>query len=258
MSATKLSLPGGYFNAYGGPVDELYYFRASETTYRPYASVAEANAAVTASLRSARTVNVAGKEYWWQPADTSDTGLVEKQSTGAAPDWIGTRVEKNSLVFDPADGRIYRAMQAVPAGGLAPHTDTAELYYKLVGGTNIPGFNPYDVTNALRVRVVQGTYNGVNELIRFQDAQGTLVEGQPAGSVLGMCFGFDIYDYHHKPGNSGQNAWSRNKRTSLGGGGSITTMFLVSADGSQHGAITLSNSGQLLFNGGLINVSPAQ
>ena len=53
----------------------FYFFQVDATTFRPYATVAEALATVPLGERTGRTINIAGREWWWVFGDTSDAGL---------------------------------------------------------------------------------------------------------------------------------------------------------------------------------------
>jgi hypothetical protein len=83
MAAYTLSLPGGYTNLTGGPVDEWYYFRINDSSTRPYNTKAEACARIPFAHRSGRTVSILGVEYWWLYSDVTDTGLVLKTATAS-------------------------------------------------------------------------------------------------------------------------------------------------------------------------------
>jgi hypothetical protein len=80
------SLGGGYVNTLGGPVDP-YYAQANGT---PWASLADACAAVPTNYRRSRTVNVGNVEYWWLAEDLSDNGLVLKTPAGTPGSGGGT------------------------------------------------------------------------------------------------------------------------------------------------------------------------
>ena len=54
-----------------------YFYRENATSFRPYTSLAEANASVPRAARLGRTVQVNGKEWWWIFSD-ADAGLIEK------------------------------------------------------------------------------------------------------------------------------------------------------------------------------------
>ncbi|MCC2547726.1 hypothetical protein LJY25_14820 [Hymenobacter sp. BT175] len=97
MGYTRFTNAGGIVNNYGGPVDEYYYFRLSETLYRPYADLTEARATVPVAFRSGRTVNIGGTEYWWKHGATADEQLVAKGGGGGDVD---------QAEFDALDSRV--------------------------------------------------------------------------------------------------------------------------------------------------------
>ncbi|MVN77732.1 hypothetical protein GO988_15470 [Hymenobacter sp. HMF4947] len=101
------TLPGGYVNSLGGPADAYYAHRDGT----PYATAAEACAAVPVPARKSRTVNVAGLEYQWL-SDTSDAGLKLKV---AAPGVGG-----NVIALSGAGvAQVYESLGAYAAVGSA-------------------------------------------------------------------------------------------------------------------------------------------
>ncbi|ALW86338.1 hypothetical protein AUC43_15345 [Hymenobacter sedentarius] len=101
------------------------------------------------------------------------------------------------------------------------YVDTADaaLQSQLTALQNTAAVDVYNVSQALREAVVQGTFNDSNELT-------TAV----TGSVSGMRFTYQTYDYEYMPGDLGTLVWVRNYKK-----GSVTYAGGTGGEAAQNG-----------------------
>lgn len=127
--AEELELRGAYKRTKKGHVD--YYYGGGEEAW---ASLALAKAGVPLSVREGKTVGVieSGEivEYIWHPSDTSDTGLVKKQSdvefNGTANkipkfDSTGKNIENSGIEDEPLARNIKLDRASITFLPHAPH-----------------------------------------------------------------------------------------------------------------------------------------
>lgn len=102
-----------------------YQYRVSDTSYRPYVSVAEANASVNVVVRPGRVVLIGNTEYWWKDS-TSDNGLIKK----------GSGIRTVNTVGPDASGNVNLPVTAATATNLSVTTSATQVSVESSTGKN--------------------------------------------------------------------------------------------------------------------------